>query len=504
MLCKQPQLLALIPFNRLAHLSSGSEVSNKCEGEKMEIVSEHTAVMKKKHQRWTLEPALFLLFFGWYLSVSIVTNQILKQTCIYQFEYSHIVCNQLDDKNATGSIEQEIQPYVANILMTLTILNSIIPMLLSLFLGPWSDRFGRKRVFCAVFLGYNISMGWIMIVSYLSDYIATNNPWNYLFAQLPVMLSGGIPTLVVVILCYVTDQTNESNRSTRMTIIELIIFFGVLVAVAGSSFLLKLTNATAVFFTSFVCISIGTFIVVFLVEESVPMEKDVKLVDQYKELFSPTRIKELYSTCVQPRQFRQRRILWMLISILTLNYFVSNGSHTIFYLFVRQKFGWTLQDLTLYESGSMLMTLFGSGVALVVLKKYFDWSDMSLSVLSFASLLIDGFIKVVATQTWHFYLASGISMFKIVATPMLRSITSTIVSKGELGKVYSITSAFEAISGLGAAPLYTATYSGTLLTFPSAFNLITVVVFATTLMLAIMVGRLLVTSNSNRVYDTKL
>lgn len=465
--------------------------------------SENEIIRKK--QSWTLEPALLLLFFGWYLSVTIVTNQILKQTCLYVFEYNYIICTQLDDKNLTQAVEEEIQPYVANILMTMTIFGSIISTILSLFLGPWSDKYGRRKVINCIFIGFTISMGWITIVSYTSDYVSPNNPWNYLFAHLPYMICGGWPTLIIVILCYITDQTDHSNRSIRFTIVEIIVFGGILTALAASSFLLELTNPTIVFSISFACILAGTLIVFFFVEESVHIKDEVALMTQCKDLFSPVRVKELFVTCVQRRQNKQRRILWCLIIILMITHFTSNGSNTVFYLFTRQKFGWTLQDLTLYESATMLMTVAGSIVGLIVLKKFLKFSDLSLSILSLTSLIADALIKTVASQSWQLYMASAVALFKIVSGPMLRSIMSTVVELDEVSKIYSITSSIEAISSLGAAPLYASTYSATLSTFPSAFNLITAGFFIVALILSLLIARWLKPSSCSReTVDTRL
>lgn len=193
----------------------------------------------------------------------------------------------------------------------------------------------------------------------------------------------------------------------------------------------------------------------------------------------------------------------MLIVILILANFTSHGSNTVFYLFVRGKFGWTLQDFTIYEATTMLMTVSGSVIGLVVLKKMFSFSDLSLSTVSLASLMIDGLIKAFANQSWQLYVGSAFSLFKIIYGPMLRSIMSTLVAKDEISKIYSITSSIEAISGLGASPLYTATYSATLSTFPAAFNLITVGVFASALVLALLTAKWLLPA-SNKNVDTKL
>lgn len=457
----------------------------------------------KKPQRWAVESAIFFLYFAHYLMITVLTNQVLKQTCLYTFKYDYNICNQLDNKNTSASVEQEIQPYVAKILMTTSIINAIIPTAMSLLLGPWSDKHGRKKVLNGIFIGASLTMGSITIITYLSEYYEANNPWIYLFAQLPFMLFGGWPTLLIVTMCYLTDQTDETTRSTRFSILELITFVGILIAVAASSFLLKLTNVTTVFSVAFGCIMIGTIIMLFFVEESNPVKDDDQLMVKLKDLFSPVRIKELFETFVQQRPFKQRRILWFLTIILMLMHIANNGPNTILYLFVRHKFGWNLQDLTLYVAATMLMTVGGSIFGLVVLKKLLKFSDLSMSTISLTSLMIDVIIKVFANQSWQLYVASGTAIFRLLSGSMLRSIMSSIVPKNEISKFYSITSCIEAISGLGAAPLYTATYTATLLAFPSAFNLISVALFALTLVLIFSIARLL-SPFADKTVDTKL
>jgi MFS family permease len=285
---------------------------------------------KTKVQNWpTIEISAFLLFFGWYLTQSIVTNQILKQTCLYTYEYGDEICSHLDDKNSTALVEQEIQPFVAKILMTISILK-MIPTALSLFYGPWSDKFGRKKILNGIFIGFTISIAWITIVSWLSDFVQTNSPWNYLYAQIPSMIAGSWPTLIIVIICYITDKTTEEKRSLRMTTFEITIFIGMLISLGTSSFILEITNPTIMFSISFVCISTGTFIMIFFVDESVKMtEESCGIKDQFKELFSVERIKELYKTCGQLRPKKTRRTLICLGIILICINFTNVGPQTV-------------------------------------------------------------------------------------------------------------------------------------------------------------------------------
>lgn len=148
-----------------------------------------------KRRSYTLEPALILLFFGSNLAGSIVPNQLLKQTCL-TYGYNPDDCANLSG-NATKDIEEHIQPHVAEIMMTDTLINSIIPAVMSLFIGPWTDRFGRKKVIIATFFGFAASRASLAGVSILADQLPMINPWLYVLPSIPVILVGGWPTLIV-------------------------------------------------------------------------------------------------------------------------------------------------------------------------------------------------------------------------------------------------------------------------------------------------------------------
>lgn len=458
----------------------------------------------KKVLRWALEPALFMLFFGWYLSTSITENQILKQTCSFTKKYDDSVCSHLDVENKT--LEQEIQPYALNVLMATSIFYATIPTVLNLFLGPWSDKYGRKKIFNVIFIGCAITMSSLTTVSYHSDYVEPNSPWNYFFAQLPFMLAGAIPLITTIILCYVTDITDEDSRSRRFIVFQLIVTFASFLAFASSSFILKLTNATTTYAISLACISVGCLIVIIFVKESANVKKDVKVSTQLKEIFTINQVKEFYSTFVQQRPFRQRKILFIIALLLLLTSFVTTGKNTIFYFFVRQGFGWNQQDFTFFYATSMLMCVVGAAVAVSGLKKFLNTSDLALAALSVVSMFLDAMIKIVASESWHIYLSAVADLFRLITAPMLQSIISSIVAPSEVSRLYSITTAIQALAGLLAAPFYKIVYAATLTSFPAAFNLISIVIIVFCLVLVVLLAKLLPKSElvSTTTVDTKL
>jgi MFS transporter, PCFT/HCP family, solute carrier family 46 (folate transporter), member 1 len=461
-------------------------MENNNEDDQNILISE---TKKSRLRDFRLEPALLLLFFGYNLASTIVPNILLREVCLSDgFDAAN--CAQLSNNNGTEEIEKKIQPKVAEILMTTNLMHSIIPAIMSLFLGPWSDKYGRKKLIFSTSLGFTVTLACFCVVSILSESDIPLNPWIFVLPNIPVILSGGWPTMVLAVLCYTTDLTDETNRSSRLTIIEVIIFLGFILGTTGSSFVLNITSPTKVFIIGGSCCLIATFYILFVVEESVQNIEEASFGKKTRELISPTPVMEMFKTCFKKRSFRERRILWGLIIILMFMIFAMNGVSNVFYLFVREKFKWTLKDATLYDALSNLLGIFGCVIGITFFKKVCKFSDMSLIFVALMSAAADSTIKAFAQNPTTLYISSGLAIFKVLSSPMCRSLISSIIPNNEIGKIYSFTSAFEAISSLIASPLYTYVYSSTFTYFAGAFYLLSTIIYVGNMILAFCVYRM--------------
>lgn len=58
-----------------------------------------------------------------------------------------------------------------------------------------------------------------------------------------------------------------------------------------------------------------------------------------------------------------------------------------------------------------------------------------LAILSIISATFDALLKALATEAWHMYAATGVSMLKMLAGPICRAMLSKIVPSNEIGKI---------------------------------------------------------------------
>lgn len=132
---------------------------------------------------------------------------------------------------------------------------------------------------------------------------------------------------------------------------------------------------------------------------------------------------------------------------------------TVMYLFVREKFHWSVRDYTFYETVSHLVPMIGALIGFLILRKVswgrqvllkfppimeqFFWqifrlSVVTLALLAFFSEILNHLARGFSTQPWHMYLSVVLGFFRSIAGPMCRTIVSNIVPASDLGRLTAV------------------------------------------------------------------
>lgn len=127
-------------------------------------------------------------------------------------------------------IERTVQPYVTQILMTVSLAGGIGPSLTGIFFGAWSDKFGRRPLLLTAFggtvclidhisfyiknfpcLGFFVSSVMSTFISYLST-VCLVSPWVVVLTTIPTSLVGGFCSILGGTFCYIADTATEKQR----------------------------------------------------------------------------------------------------------------------------------------------------------------------------------------------------------------------------------------------------------------------------------------------------
>lgn len=158
---------------------------------------------------------------------------------------------------------------------------------------------------------------------------------------------------------------------------------------------------------------------------------------------------------------------------------LAEGSVTLCYLFMREKFNWLIDDYNNYAATNVIAQIVGNLIGTYILQKMFGISDIIIALIAFLSSMVEYIIDGVAMYSWQIYFGTIVSLLKGIATPMCRSLIANIVPATEIGKVYSMTTSIESLTPIAAAPLYVMIFNQTIETYPGAYNFVSAAIYLT-------------------------
>ncbi|XP_043654394.1 uncharacterized protein LOC122620821 isoform X2 [Drosophila teissieri] len=187
-------------------------------------------------------------------------------------------------------------------------------------------------------------------------------------------------------------------------------------------------------------------------------------------LFSFKHVKDMFSTCFRRRENNAHTIIWLVTLAGFVSIFVGDGVMTVWYLFVRQQFHFTVREFTIFDTVSQSVPMLGAILGILILRKLFGLSVVTLALLSLFSEVASNIARGFAFLPWHLYVSVVLGIFRSIQGPMCRTIVSNIVPSSDTGKLFAIGNIVQSFAPFVAAPLYTAIYKGSLASNPGGFN----------------------------------
>lgn len=227
-----------------------------------------------------------------------------------------------------------------------------------------------------------------------------------------------------------------------MGVLEAAIFGGLLFGILSSSYILRWTNAITVFAIASGAIFLGILYIIFYIEESIKPDELDNSTNKLREIFRFELVGDLFYTCFKRRPNFDRIIIWLVIAALGASIFalgkvdklfetvnrmiiaviISEGSGTVYFLFLRERFGWTVKEYSFYDATAIVFMIIGNLVAIYGVKKLFNLSESVLAAIGFCSYAIASAIHAIAYEPWHLYLGWKILRFVTTKTNMTKII----------------------------------------------------------------------------------
>ena len=197
------------------------------------------------------------------IMIVAVENIQMDKICLVNLNYTQEVCENLS-ANPEASLEHQKAFSVFG--MWYGMLTAILPLFFVLFVGAWSDKYGRKIPLLAANVGHIM---WALC--YLLNSVIKQWPVEMLYlAAILDTIGGGTVSFLTACNAYISDVTKESERTCRVGLANSIWFLGGPVGTILGTYLYMYGGYIAVFGTSAACLSVSFFYILRLPESRGP------------------------------------------------------------------------------------------------------------------------------------------------------------------------------------------------------------------------------------------
>ncbi|CAG5058558.1 unnamed protein product [Parnassius apollo] len=426
----------------------------------------------------TVEPTMFLFMVSLLLTMLTSQNLSLEKACRVNLNFTTDICDSLhaQDIEIQNEYERDTQKLVTSAMAWKTYLSATFPCVLALFVGSWSDRTGRRKVFILIPIAGQML---ICINGILNTYFFYELRLEYFMLSEGILegFSGGWCVCFLVIFTYISAITTIENRTFRMGLINFSLTAGFPVGMGISGILLKTYGYNVCYGLACAVHAVNFTYNFFFLKDTTKTNDQMKVGGQgfyylLRVFFDPTNIKEIFTTIFKYGPNNRRARIIVLIVVLTVLFGPMHGETSILYISTRYRFNWDEVKFSIFQTYNFVTHSIGTLFSILFLSKYLGWHDALLGIISTVSKILASFAYCFARSQWVFFLAPLIEILNGTSLLALRSILSKLVAADEFGKVNSLLALTESLMPLLYVPMYTKVYSATMEVLPGAVFLL--------------------------------
>ncbi|XP_068239196.1 lysosomal proton-coupled steroid conjugate and bile acid symporter SLC46A3-like [Palaemon carinicauda] len=435
--------------------------------------------VKKALSYVTVEPIMFLDgACSWSMQVFMEVVQMNK-ICEVSIGHPQEVCSNLLNHTAENI---EVQKAYSLFAFKNSIMMSVLPLIFVLFMGAWSDKYGRKIPFLMTTICHAMWSG-----GYLLNNIMSAWPMEFIYvATFFDSIGGCMQGFLSIAVAYISDVSDLKSRTSRVSTAVSLWYFGgpignLVGALAiqyggisvslGIVFMIHLGILFYIIF--FIKESHGPFAVLKPVEEGqksevTPKKEDITWTKMLLDFFNWRRAAEAFKTAFKSRDGYARAIF---LTVVASNMIRRVARGFYMYPFVRTALGWDEAIYTYWSSYRTLLAAAGSLIMVPILTRLVSITDPLLIVIGSLSLIGEyccyGFVSGAALGffMWLGPMASVISNASIIAH---KSMATKLVSPSEKGRVSAVLSATQGLMPMVGYAMYAPIYHATVQDFPEA------------------------------------
>merc|ERR1711892_912944 len=433
-----------------------------------EKVQDDTKADEKKGKfdflkKMSVEPCIALFGLGWSLFGVQASTLYIQKTCkVGSFFFGNQTFSiETCDNLFNGSFEDEqkiVQATTAKIEIVSQILRTIPMVIFALFLGPWSDKAGRKLLIMLPLIGESISTLSYIVNVYFFDELVVEFLWFDAISS----YFGGWTLVYIGAYGYIADTTSMKSRTVRIAVTD----GTAAVTRTVGNFINPYIYAALGYYGSFglgaACHLLAGIVAFFTIKN----RKNPDYEGSKTKLFDLKNVLESFKVLTKPRPENMRHIVIILVVCFQIMMLGLSGAYSVEYLYIRRKFDFSDENtlITFYSqlgsfnNGIHILSMF---IILPILVKFFKLHDISIVMLASVCAVLRAIVFCFATNLNILYTTLCLALFDNLLSQPLRSSLTKIVGSADVGKVFAAVGSLQAVMGF-ASPIFNIIYINTL------------------------------------------
>lgn len=385
---------------------------------------------------------------------------IVKVVCHTKFGGNDSVCGELDKY---PEIEDDVQAEAGLYLMYYRILVNLPAIVLGLFCGAWSDKYGRKVPMILPSLGSVFS-----VLLYMCSLSSENWTIGWILVGAFVQgIFGKSSVITMAVNSYASDITDKEDRTQKLGKLLAMNFFGLFAGALLSGILQDTSDLPATLCMVVFVHGASIMITVIFMPETIPLPSERPEAFVGKGPFMLGNVKDSLTVLVKRRANKGRSLILVLFVVSIVNQTCKVGETDITLLFVtRSPLSWPKSwygYLLSLDYAVMGICLF---IVLPILSNILKCPDIAIIIIGILCKIVRLIWAGFCTQTWMMYTSVVVGAFAGLLMSSVRSLMSKTVEEDELGKTFSLLASGETASKLLGTLIFVSIYSATAYFFP--------------------------------------
>ncbi|XP_068985895.1 probable peptidoglycan muropeptide transporter SLC46 isoform X2 [Bombus flavifrons] len=430
----------------------------------------------RKYFRWmekvSVEPTMWLYMMAFMITSVVEQAFFVYKACRVDHGYSEEICANLKD-NAT--INTKVQVTVSSFHQWNNIAGHVVPIILALFFGNWSDRRGRKLPLIIGLLGKFIYSFMVVINSMIDTWDLNTIVYT---ASLPMGMLGGDVAIFGSCFAYISDISSVQQRTLRITILDVVYLSTMPTGVALGSYLYSnvvKSSYTIMFSINSTLLALAIlYSLVRLKWQTLPRQQSLAGTNLLTDYFDKKHVMATVRTMTKNRPNHGKLHLWLLLVIMML-YTFQRDEKPMSFLYTQLKFKWDVRKFSNFRTFQSATFVIAMLIGVPVMSKLMGIRDTIMVAIGAIAHASGRVIFVLAEIPELFYVGAAVAALGPIVAPVLRSMTSKLVPVDERGKVFAILSVCDNAVPLFSGILYSQLYNATIDSAPSSIYWLTFV-----------------------------